>query len=110
MGVTGLETAFAALHTELVAARGARPGAARRAADGGRRAVRPADADARASARPPNICLVDLDAEWEVGEAGYESRSANCGFAGRTLHGRVLLTIAAGAVAYRERSFAIGIA
>jgi dihydroorotase len=39
-----------------------------------------------------------------VGDSGYESRSQNCCFAGRTLRGRVQLTIAAGAVAYRERS------
>ena len=52
---------------------------------------------------PANVCLVDLDAEWEVGEAGYESRSANCAFAGRRLTGRVRMTVAAGAVAYRER-------
>ena len=52
--------------------------------------------------------LVDLDAEWEVGEAGYESRSANCAFAGRRLTGRVRMTIADGAVAYRERTFALG--
>ena len=38
-----------------------------------------------------------------MGEHGYESRSENCCFAGRTLHGSVLLTVAAGAVAYRER-------
>jgi len=38
------------------------------------------------------------------------SRSANCAFAGRTLIGKVLMTVAAGAVAYRERAFAIGVA
>ncbi|MEA2186131.1 MAG: dihydroorotase, partial [Solirubrobacteraceae bacterium] len=48
--------------------------------------------------------LVDLAAEWVVGESGYESRSENSCFAGRRLTGRVLLTVAAGAVAYRERS------
>ena len=31
---------------------------------------------------PANLCLVDLDATWVVGEDGYESRSANCCFAG----------------------------
>ena len=56
---------------------------------------------------PANLCLVDLDAEWQVGEAGYESRSANCCFAGQRMRGRVLLTVAAGAVAYRERAFAV---
>ncbi len=52
-----------------------------------------------AKGAPANVCLVDLDADWEVGEAGYESRSANCAFAGRRLTGRVRMTIAAGAVA-----------
>ena len=56
---------------------------------------------------PANLCLVDLDAEWVVGEDGYESKSANCCFAGRTLRGRVLLTVAGGAVAYRERGIAV---
>jgi dihydroorotase len=43
-----------------------------------------------------------------VGESGYESRSANCAFAGLRLTGRVRMTVAGGQVAYRERSFAIG--
>ena len=60
-----------------------------------------------AKGAPANVCLVDLNAVWEVGEAGYESRSANCAFGGRRLTGRVRMTIAAGAVAFRERSFAI---
>ena len=82
-------------------------GAAGRADDRRRRAVRAAGADARAGS-PANVTLLDLAAEWQVGEAGYESRSANCAFAGRNLTGRVRMTVAAGAVAYRERSFAIG--
>jgi dihydroorotase len=49
---------------------------------------------------PANLTLVDLNAEWVVGEHGYESRSGNCCFDGQTLSGRVLLTVAAGAVAY----------
>jgi dihydroorotase len=57
-----------------------------------------------------NICLADLSATWEVGDPGYESRSINNAFAGRALTGRVLVTVADGAVAYRERNFAIGIA
>jgi dihydroorotase len=57
---------------------------------------------------PANLCLVDLEAEWDVGEAGYESRSANCAFAGRGVTGRVRMTIAGGAVVYRERTFALG--
>ena len=63
-----------------------------------------------APGRPADLCLVDLDAEWHVGEAGYESRSENCCFAGRRLRGRVLATVAAGAVAFRERAFALSAA
>jgi len=107
MGVTGLETAFAALHTGLV-----RQGAidlgllVERMTGGGEPFGLPPTSLAPGS--PGNICLVDLDAEWEAGEAGWESRSGNCAFAGRRLSGRVRMTIAAGAVAYRERSFALG--
>jgi dihydroorotase len=106
MGVTGLETAFAALHTDLVL-----PGVldlglvVERMTAGGAPfgiVVPTIAADA-----PANICLVDLGARWEVGESGYESRSGNCAFGGRKLTGRVRMTIAAGAVAFRERSFAI---
>jgi len=107
MGVTGLETAFAALHTELVM-----PGVlglgllVDRMTAGG--APFGLDTPTIAPDAAANLCLVDLEADWEVGEAGYESHSANSCFAGRTLTGRVRMTIAAGQVAYRERSFAIG--
>jgi dihydroorotase len=107
MGVTGLETAFAALHSELVL-----PGLlelellVERMTAGGEPFGLPVPRIEPGA--PANVCLVDLDAEWEVGEAGYESRSANCAFAGRRLTGRVRMTIAAGSVAYRERSFALG--
>jgi len=107
MGVTGLETAFAALHTELVL-----PGLigldllAERMTAGGEPFGIPAPL--LAPEAPANIVLVDLAAEWQAGEAGYESRSANSCFAGRTFTGRVRMTVAGGSVAYRERSFAIG--
>jgi dihydroorotase len=107
MGVTGLETAFAALHTGLVL-----PGTidlallVERMTAGG--APFGLVTPSLAPGSPANVCLVDLDAQWEVGEAGYESRSDNCAFAGRPLTGRVRMTIADGAVAYRERSFALG--
>jgi dihydroorotase len=107
MGVTGLETAFAALHTELVL-----PGVidlellVERMTAGGEPFGIPAPV--LSVGAPANIVLVDLAAQWEVGEAGYESRSTNSCFAGRTFTGRVRMTVAGGAVAYRERSFAIG--
>jgi dihydroorotase len=107
MGVTGLETAFAALHTMLVV-----PGVlplgvlVERMTAGG--APFGLAIPTLAPGSPANICLADLAAEWEVGEAGYESRSSNSCFAGRGLIGRVRMTVAGGSVAYRERSFAIG--
>jgi dihydroorotase len=107
MGVTGLETAFAALHTGLVLPGHLELGVlVERMTAGGEPfgLVPPSLAPGSAA----NVCLADLDAEWEVGEAGYESRSDNCAFAGRRLTGRVRMTIADGAVAYRERSFALG--
>jgi dihydroorotase len=106
MGTTGLETAFAAIYTELV-----RPGVlplalvVDRMSSGA--AVLELPLPAVQCGRPADLCLVDLEAEWEVGEHGYESRADNCCFAGRALRGRVLLTLAAGGVAYRERSFAV---
>jgi dihydroorotase len=107
MGVTGLETAFAAVHTGLVV-----PGilqlglvVERLTAGGEPFGLHVPKLE---KGRTADVCLVDLASEWEVGEAGYESRSANCAFAGRRLTGRVRMTIAAGGVAFRERSFAIG--
>ncbi len=109
MGTIGLETAFAALNTTLV-----RPGLLglsaliERMTAGAR--VFDLEVPTIAVGAQANLCLVDLDAAWRVGEAGYESRSENCCFGGRLLHGRVLLTIAAGGVAYRQRAFAVGAA
>ncbi len=109
MGVTGLETAFAALHTELV-----RPGVidlallVERMSGGAEPFGVP-----RASLAPgseANVALCDLGAEWTVGENGYESRSSNSWCAGRKLTGQVLMTVAAGQVAYRLRSFSMGVA
>ena len=106
MGTTGLETAFAAVHTQLVV-----PGVlslaciVERMTAGGEPLGIPAPRIERGV--EADLVLVDLGAEWEVGEDGYESRSENCCFAGRTLRGRVLLTVAAGAVAYRERAFSV---
>ena len=59
-----------------------------------------------AAARRPTSSLVDLEAEWEVGEGGYESRSENCCFAGRTLRGRVLLTVGRAARSALPRALA----
>ncbi|MGI8462639.1 MAG: dihydroorotase [Solirubrobacterales bacterium] len=109
MGVTGLETAFAVLHTELVLpgvlglglvierlTAGAEPFGFER--------------PTLALGSEANLVLVDLEAEWEAAAEGWESRSDNSSFHGHKLCGRVLMTLAAGGVAYRQRSFAMGVA
>lgn len=109
MGVTGLETAFAAIHTDLVL-----PGVidldlvVERLAGGAEPFGLP-----RPTLEPgseANVALCDLATEWTVGEEGYESRSLNSWCAGRTLTGRVVMTLAGGQVAYRLRSFTLGVA
>jgi dihydroorotase len=109
MGTTGLETAFAAVYTDLVL-----PGVLPLALVVEKLSTGAALLDLPlpriATGAPADFCLVDLEAGWEVGEAGYESRSENSCFAGRALRGRVLATLAAGAVVYRERTFALSAA
>jgi dihydroorotase len=109
MGVTGLETAFAVLHTDLVL-----PGVldlellVQRMTAGA--SVFGFEVPTLARGSEANLVLIDPEAEWEVGAEGWESRSDNSCFAGRRLRGRVLMTVAAGRVAYRQRSFAMGVA
>ncbi len=106
MGTTGLETSFAALHTGLVLP-GVLPLAllVERMSAGAELFGIPTPRIA--PGEPANAALIDLETEWIAGEHGWESRSENCCFSGRKLQGRVLMTLAAGAVAYRERSFAV---
>jgi dihydroorotase len=108
-GVTGLETAFAALYTDLVV-----PGVlplgllVERLTCGGEPfGIEAPRLEAGAGA---NVTLIDPELTWTVGEEGYESRSYNNCFAGRELTGRVLMTVAGGQVAFRQRSFALGVA
>jgi len=106
MGTTGLETAFAAVYTDLV-----KPGVlplslvVRKLSAGA--ALMDLPTPTIEAGRPADLVLIDLAAEWEVGEAGYESRSENCCFAGRKLSGKVVTTLAAGAIVYRERSLQV---
>jgi dihydroorotase len=106
MGTTGLETAFAVLYTHLV-----KPGILElatllmRMTEGASLFGLPTFRIA--TGEPANLTLVDLAARWIAGEHGWESRSANCCFTGAHLQGRVLLTLAAGRVAYRERAFSV---
>ena len=109
MGVIGLETAFAAVYTDLVLPGVLELGTVVQRLGAGAEAfgLEPARIAVGAEA---NLTLCDLEAEWEAGAEGWESRSANSCFAGRKLRSRILVTVAAGRVAYRQRSFALGVA
>jgi dihydroorotase len=109
MGVTGLETAFAALHTELVLPGTIELGLLIERLAGGA-APFGVERPSLAPSSEANIALCDLSARWTVGEDGYESRSSNSWCAGKELTGRVLMTLAGGQVAYRLRSFSMGVA
>ncbi len=109
MGVTGLETAFAALHTELVLPGTIELGLLIERLAGGAELFE-VKRPSLAPGSEANIALCDLSARWTVGEEGYESRSSNSWCAGKELTGRVLMTLAGGRIAYRLRSFSMGVA
>jgi dihydroorotase len=109
MGVTGLETAFAVLHSELVVPGSLDLGVLVDRMSAGAEAF-DLERPTLAPGSEANVVLFDPEAEWEAGADGWESRSDNSCFAGRRLRGRVLATVVAGQVVYRQRSFAMGVA
>jgi dihydroorotase len=99
-GVTGLETAFAALYTYLV-----EPGLVRLETLVDRMSAGPArifglELPRIAVGAPANLVLLNTAATWRVREDRFRSRSANSWLLGSRLRGKVALTIAAGRVAY----------
>jgi len=95
-GVTGLETAFAALNTYLV-----EPGLISLATLLERMSTGPARAYGLAAPRiavgaPANLVLLDTEAATHVTEESFRSRSVNSWLLGATLKGTVRLTVAAG--------------
>jgi len=99
-GVTGLETAFSALYTYLV-----EPGLIpletllERLSAGPARAYG-LDEPRIAVGAPANLVLLDTRASWQVSESGFRSRSVNSWLLGKTLRGKVALTVADGRVAF----------
>ena len=99
-GVTGLETAFAALYTYLV-----EPGLLSLAALVERMSAGPArayglDPPRIAVGAPANLVLLDTDTTWRVEERSFRSRSVNSWLLGEDLTGRVRMTVAGGRVAF----------
>jgi dihydroorotase len=101
-GVTGLETAFAALYTGLV-----EPGFVPLETVLERMSTGPArvyglEPPRIAVGAPANLVLLDTAATWRVEEGGFRSRSANSWLLGQTLKGRVRMTVAAGKVVHES--------
>ena len=101
-GVTGLETAFAALYTGLV-----EPGLLPLETVLERMSAGPArvyglEPPRIAVGAPANLVLLDTAATWKVEEDRFRSRSANSWALGQTLKGRVRLTVAAGRVVHES--------
>jgi dihydroorotase len=99
-GVTGLETAFSALYTNLV-----EPGLLPLETLLERMSAGPAriyglEPPRIAVGAPANLVLLDTAATWRVDEGGFRSRSTNSWLLGQTLEGRVRMTVAAGKVVY----------
>jgi dihydroorotase len=99
-GVTGLETAFAALYTYLV-----EPGVLSLETLLERMSAGPAHAYGLAPPRiavgaPANLVLLDGNARWQVTERGFRSRSVNSWLLGKTLKGKVRATVADGRLVY----------
>jgi dihydroorotase len=95
-GVTGLETAFAALYTHLV-----EPGVVALETILERMSTGPArayglDEPRIAVGATANLVLLDLNATWRVEESRFRSRSKNSWLLGETLRGKVRATVASG--------------
>jgi dihydroorotase len=99
-GVTGLETAFAALNTYLV-----QPGVLPLSTLLERMSAGPAriyelDRPRVAIGTTANLVLLDLEREWRVDGREFRSRSTNSWLLGKTLTGAVAMTVAGGAVVH----------
>ena len=99
-GVTGLETAFAAVHTRLVST-GELPLATviERMSTGPARVFGLPEPRV-AVGEVANLVVLDLEREWEVREDGFRSRSTNSWLLGETLTGAVVKTVADGRVVH----------
>lgn len=104
-GTTGLETSFAASYTELVLGHGLPLSRLIYLLTSGAELCDVAPATLT-EGTPADLCLVDLDRRWIVGEDGYVSKSANCAFDGHELQGKVVLTLCHGSVAHRDATLA----
>ena len=99
-GVTGLETAFSALYTHLVASGLLKLETLLERMSAGPARAYGLDAPRIVVGAPANLVLLDLQASHRVSESEFRSRSANSWLLGETVKGQVRLTVAAGRVAF----------
>jgi dihydroorotase len=99
-GVTGLETAFAALHTFLVDSGELPLELVLERMSAGPARVFGLPVPRIAVGEQANLVLLDLDASWTVTESGFRSRSTNSWLLGQTLKGAVVKTVAGGRVVH----------
>jgi dihydroorotase len=103
-GMVGLETAFGVCYTTLV-----RPGHITLARLTELMSRNPArilslNKGCMAPGYDGDLVLVDLDTLWTVDTTAFASKGHNTPFAGKTLLGRVVLTVKAGRVVYRDET------
>jgi dihydroorotase len=99
-GVTGLETAFSALYTNLVQTGQLELATLLERMSAGPAQIFGLERPRVAVGAEANLVLLDLDAVWRVEETGFRSRSVNSWLLGQTLRGRVKTTIAGGKVVH----------
>ena len=99
-GVTGLETAFAALYTHLVEAGIVPLETILERMSAGAARVYGLDEPRIEVGKAANLVLLDLNASFRVTESTFRSRSVNSWLLGATVKGAVRTTIAAGRVVF----------
>ena len=99
-GVTGLETAFAALNTNLVEQGLISLSTLLDRMSAGPARIYGLEPPKIAVGAEANLVLIDLRERWAVQEQSFRSRSVNSWLVGQELVGRVRLTVAGGRVAF----------
>lgn len=101
-GVIGLETTIGAVWTWLVHPGRVHPEALVRAMTVGPAGVLGIETATLSIGARADVVLFDPDHAWTVDPEQFHSKGRNCPFAGRTLHGRAVMTIRGGSIVMRE--------
>ena len=99
-GVTGLETSFAVLYTQLIESGVLSLETVLQRMSAGPAEIFGLDRPRIALGAPANLTLIDPNATWRVKPSAFRSRSLNSWLLGERLRSRIKLTIAAGRVVF----------